>query len=63
MLFVVQGNDQALLRMPDTSVLNINNLNIDSIQKEIRNCKTNRGQEMPAVAEDCTSRDIHRAIK
>ena len=38
--FVVPGNGQALLGMPDTAALNIINLNIDSIQKEIRNCKT-----------------------
>ena len=35
--FVVPGNGQALLRMPDTVALHIINLNIDSIQKEIRN--------------------------
>ena len=61
--FVVPGNNQALLRMPDTTVLNIINLNIDSIQKEIGNCKTNSCQEMHAVAEDCTNRDAHSAIK
>ena len=37
--FVVPGNGQALLRMPDTTVLNIINLNIDSIQAEITKCK------------------------
>ena len=50
-VFVVPGNGQALFTMPDKAVLNIINLNIDSIQKEIRKCKTNRGQEMHAVAE------------
>ena len=54
--FVVPGNGQALLRMPNTVALNIINLNIDSIQKEIRNCKTNRGQETHAVAEECTNK-------
>ena len=63
MFFVVPGNSQALLGMPDKVVLNIINLNIDSIQKEIRNCKTNRGQEMHVVAEDCTNRDSHGVIK
>ena len=63
MFFVVPGNGQVLLGMPDTAVLNIINLNIDSIQKEIRNCKTNRGQDMHAVDEDCTNRDTHNAIK
>ena len=62
-IFVVPGNSQALLKMPDTAVLNIINLNIHSIQKEIRNYKTNRGQEMHAVAEDYTNRDAHSAIK
>ena len=38
--FVVPGNGQALLGMPDTAVLNIIKLNIDSIQKEIGECKT-----------------------
>ena len=43
--------------MPDTAVLNIIHLNIDSIQVEITKCKTNRGQEMHTVAEGCTKRD------
>ena len=57
-IFVVPGNSQTLLRMPDTAVLNIINLNIDSIQAEITKCKTNRGQETYAVAEGCTNRDM-----
>ena len=56
MFFVVPGNGQALLGVPDMAALNIINLNIDSIKKEIRNCKTNRGQEMHSVAEDCKNR-------
>ena len=52
MFFVVPQNGQVLLRMPDMAALNIINLNTDSIQKEIKNCKTNRGQEMHAVAEE-----------
>ena len=63
MFFVVPGNGQALLGMPDTAGLNIINLNIDLIQKEMRNCKTNVGQEMHAAAEGCTNRDTHSAIK
>ena len=43
--FVVPGNRQVLLGMPDTAALNILNLNIDSIQAEVANCKTNREQE------------------
>ena len=55
--FVVPGNSQALLGIPGTAVLNIINLNIDSIQAKITKCKTNRGQEMHAVMEGCTNRD------
>ena len=33
--FVVPGNGQVLLRMPDIAALKIHNLNIDSIQAEI----------------------------
>ena len=40
--FIVPGNGQVLLGMPDMAVLNIINLNIDSIQKEIRGCKKQR---------------------
>ena len=61
--FVVPGNSQVLFGMPDMVALNIINLNIDSIQKEIRNCKTNRGQEMHADTEDCTNKDAHSAAK
>ena len=43
--------------MPDTAVLNIINLNIDSIQAEIAECKTNRGQETHAVTEGYTNMD------
>ena len=50
---------QALLGMPDKVALNIIKLNIDSIQKEIRECKTNRGQEMHADTEDSTNKDAH----
>ena len=55
--FVVPGNGQALLGMPDTAVLNIINLNIDSIQAEIVSSKTNRGQEIHTIAESCTNRN------
>ena len=43
--FVVPGNGQALLGMPDMAAPNIINLNIDSIQSVTPECKTNRGQE------------------
>ena len=61
--FVVPGNSQALLGIPDMVALNIINLNIDSHQKEIRECKTNRGQGMHAGTEDCTNKDAHSAAK
>ena len=61
--FVVPGNGQALLGMPDTAVLNIININIDSIQAEIMSCKTNRGQQTHAVAEGCINRDTGGIIK
>ena len=63
MFFVVPGNDQALLGLSDMVALNIINLNIDSIQKEIRDCKTNRGQETHADTEDCTNKGAHSAAK
>ena len=49
--------------MPDTAVLNIINLNIDSTQAEIMNGKTNRGQETHAVVASCTNRDTGVIIK
>ena len=61
--FVVPGNGQALLGMPDMVVQNIINLNIDSIQNEIRECKTNRGQETHADMEDCTNKDANSTAK
>ena len=61
--FVVTGNGQALLGMPDTAALNIINLNVDSTQKEIRECKTNRGKETHADTEDCTNKDAHSTAK
>ena len=45
MFFVVSGNGQALLGMPDMAALNIISLNIDSVQVEVVECKTNIGQE------------------
>ena len=63
MFCVVPGNSQALLGMLDMVVLNIINLNIDSIQKEIRDYKTNRGQKTHAGTEDCTKKDAHGTAK
>ena len=43
--------------MPDTAVLNIINLNIESTQAEISECKSNIGQETHVVAEGSTNMD------
>ena len=45
------------------AALKLITLNIDSIQKEIRDCKTNRGQETHADIEDCTNKDVHSTFK
>ena len=63
MFFVFPGNSQALLGMPDKAALNIINLNIHSIQKEKRNCKANRRQDMHDVTEDCTNKDAQSGAK
>ena len=49
--------------MPDMAVLNIINLNIDSVQMEITSCKTNKGEQTHAAAEGCTSRETGGMIK
>ena len=55
--FVVPGNDQTLLRMPDTAALKIINLNIESIQVEVAECKSNMEQETHTVSKGCTNMD------
>ena len=62
-VLVVLGNSQAPLRIPDTAALNILNLNIDSIQVEVANCKTNIEQETHKVAEGCTNKTTVGIIK
>ena len=54
-IFVVLGNSQALIGMPDATYLNIVKINIDSIQVEIAECNTNIGQETQSVTEGCTN--------
>ena len=61
--FVVPGNGQALLGSPDMATLNTINLNIDYKQKEIRECKTNRGQETHVKTEDCTNKGTQSTVK
>ena len=48
-VFVLPGNGQALLGMHGMVALNIINLNIDSIQKEIRDCRTEGRIHMPLL--------------
>ena len=57
MFYVVPGNSQSLLGMPDAAALKIINLNIDSIQAEVTECKTNTKQEMHTVSKGCTNMD------
>ena len=52
--FVVPGNGQVLLGMPDTTALNLINLNIDSIQTLATECKTNEEQETHTGIDNCT---------
>ena len=47
--FVVPGNGQALLGMPDTAALKLININIASIQVEIVECKANIEKESHEV--------------
>ena len=64
--FVVPGNSQALLGMPVTAALKLININIDSIQAEAAECKTNTGNvresnrthEMHVVGKGCTNMDV-----
>ena len=58
--FVVPGNGQALLGMPDTAALNLINLNIDSIQTLAAECKANKEQETHTGIEACTNTNITR---
>ena len=69
--FVVPGNGKVLLGMPDTEALKLINVNIDSIQVEAAECKTNTGdmressrtQEMHVVEKGCTNTDVDSKIK
>ena len=63
--FVVPGNGQVLLGMPHTAAFKLININIDSIQVEVAECKTNTGdmrkanieQDTHAVEKGCTNMD------
>ena len=58
--FVVLGNGQTLLGMPDTVAHNIINSNIDSIQVVSLECKINREQETQTGIKDCTNKNASR---
>ena len=60
MFFVVPGNGQVLLGVPDTMALNLINLNIDSIQTLTAECKTNKEQETHTGLEACTNTNTTR---
>ena len=61
--FVVPGNGQVLLRMPDTAALKFINTNIDSIQAEVVECKTNIEQETHVVEKGCANMDADLKTK
>ena len=58
--FVVPGDGQALLGMPDTVALNLINLNIDSIQTVAAECKTNKKQKTHTGGVACTNTSTTR---
>ena len=58
--FVVPGNGQVLLGMPDAMVLNLINLNIDSIQTVAAECKINKKQETHTGIVACTNTSTTR---
>ena len=63
MFFVVPGNGQVLPRMPDTAALKLININVDSIQVEVAECKTNIVQETHVVEKGCTNIDADSKLK
>ena len=68
--FVVPGNGQVLLGMPDTAALKTININIDSIQATKEECNTNIGdpkeskttQEGHVVEKSCTNTDADTKV-
>ena len=61
--FVVPGNGQVLLGMTDTAALKLININIDSIQADIMECKTNIEHEMHVVEKGWANTDADLKIK
>ena len=70
-VFVVPSNSPVLLEMPDTATLKLINVNIDCIQPEVAQCKTNSGnvkeanitQETHVVEKGCANTDADSNIK
>ena len=62
-IFVVPGNGQVLIVMPDATSLNIVKINIDSIQAEIAECKTSNKQETQGGAKCYTNMDVDTVNK
>ena len=62
-IFVVLGNGQVLLGMPDATYLNIVKIHIDALQAEIAECKTNTGQETQSVTEGCINMGVDATNK
>ena len=61
--FVVPGNGQALLRMPDTAASKLININIDAIQPEVAECKRNIEEETHEVEKGCANMDANLKTK
>ena len=61
--FVVPGSSQALLGMLDKAALKLININIDSIQAEMAEYKTNTEQEVHAVKDGCANTDADSKTK
>ena len=49
--------------MPDTAALKLFNINIDSIEVGVVECKTNIEQEMHAVEKGCANTDVDLKTK
>ena len=70
MFFVVPGNSQVLLGMPDTAALKIININVDSIQAVKEECNTNISnakesnttQKAHVVEKSCTNMDADSKV-
>ena len=61
--FVVPGNSQVLLGMPDIAALKLININTDSVQGEMAEYKTNIKQEMHMGERGHTSTDADSKTK